>query len=153
MLREDVKVGAADLLNTTVPGKITAEGVRGNVATSLAYSAAWLGGNGCVPLNWLMEDAATAEITRVQLWQWVKYGLRTGDSGEVITAEWIDQLVDEIAPTLKSATITQENLDIVAKYLKAQVRKDWPSEFLTSDLMGYLAVRDGCPASWQRSVL
>ena len=148
-----MKVAAADLLNTKVPGQVTVEGVRSNVATSLAYSAAWLGGNGCIPPNWLMEDAATAEITRVQLWQWVKYGLRTGDSGEVITAEWIDQLVDEIAPTLKSATITQENLDIVAKYLKAQVRKEWPSEFLTSDLMGYLAVRDGCPAAWQRSVL
>ena len=148
-----MKVTGNDLLNTSVPGQITSEGVRSSVATSLAYSAAWLGGNGCIPLNHLMEDAATAEITRVQLWQWVKYGLRTGDSGEVITAEWIDQLVDEIAPTLKSATITQENLDIAAKYLKAQVRKDWPSEFLTSDLMGYLAVRDGCPAAWQRSVL
>ncbi len=151
--REDVKVTAADLLNTKVPGQITSEGVRSSVATSLAYSAAWLGGNGCIPLNWLMEDAATAEITRVQLWQYVKYSLRTADTSEVITAEWIDRLVDEIAPTLKSATITQENLDIVSKYLKAQVRKEWPSEFLTSDLMGYLAVRDGCPASWQRSVL
>ncbi|TFK91338.1 malate synthase [Polyporus arcularius HHB13444] len=151
--REDVKVTAADLLNTKVPGQITSEGVRSSVATSLAYSAAWLGGNGCIPLNWLMEDAATAEITRVQLWQYVKYGLRTADTSEVISAELIDRLVDEIAPTLKSATITQENLDIVSKYLKAQVRKEWPSEFLTSDLMGYLAVRDGCPASWQRSVL
>ncbi|KAI0358503.1 malate synthase [Trametes cingulata] len=151
--REDVKVAAADLLNTKVPGQITVEGVRSNVATSLAYSAAWLGGNGCIPLNWLMEDAATAEITRIQLWQWVKYGMRTADSGEVITAEWIDRLVDEIAPTLKSAAVTEENLDIVAKYLKGQVRKEWPSEFLTSDLMGYLAVRDGCPAQWQRSVL
>nr|VWO97010.1 Malate synthase (EC [Ganoderma boninense] len=100
-----------------------------------------------------MEDAATAEITRVQLWQYCKYGIRTSDTGEVITAQWIDRLVDEIAPTLKSAMLTEENLDIVSKYLKAQVRKEWPSEFLTSDLMGYLAVRDGCPAAWQRSVL
>ena len=151
--REDVRVTAADLLNTTVPGKITTAGVRGSVATSLAYSAAWVGGNGCIPLNYLMEDAATAEITRVQLWQYVKYGIRTSDSGQVITAEWIDSLVDEIAPTLKSAAVTAENLEIVSKYLKAQVRKEWPSEFLTSDLMGYLAVRDGCPAAWQRSVL
>ncbi|OSD06926.1 malate synthase [Trametes coccinea BRFM310] len=151
--REDVKVAAADLLNTNVPGQITSEGVRSNVATSLAYSGAWLGGNGCIPLNWLMEDAATAEITRIQLWQWVKYGMRTADTGEVITAAYIDKLVDEIAPTLKSATITEENLDIVSRYLKAQVRREWPSEFLTSDLMGYLAVRDGCPAAWQRSVL
>ncbi|TBU33689.1 malate synthase [Dichomitus squalens] len=151
--REDVKVAAADLLNTKVPGQVTTEGIRSNVATSLAYSAAWLGGNGCIPLNWLMEDAATAEITRVQLWQYVKYGIRTTDSGQVITPAWIDSLVDEIAPTLKTALVTEENLDIVAKYLKAQVRKEWPSEFLTSDLMGYLAVRDGCPAAWQRSVL
>ncbi|TBU61686.1 malate synthase [Dichomitus squalens] len=151
--REDVKVAGADLLNTKVPGQVTTEGIRSNVATSLAYSAAWLGGNGCIPLNWLMEDAATAEITRVQLWQYVKYGIRTSDSGQVITPAWIDSLVDEIAPTLKTALVTEENLDIVAKYLKAQVRKEWPSEFLTSDLMGYLAVRDGCPAAWQRSVL
>ncbi|KAI0775774.1 malate synthase [Trametes elegans] len=151
--REEVRVAAADLLNTNVPGKVTLEGVRSNVATSLAYSAAWLGGNGCIPLNWLMEDAATAEITRIQLWQWVKYEIRTADSGEVITAAWIDRLVDEIAPTLKSAAISDENLDIVSRYLKAQVRREWPSEFLTSDLMGYLAVRDGCPAQWQRSVL
>ncbi|KAJ2965695.1 hypothetical protein NUW54_g14034 [Trametes sanguinea] len=151
--REDVKVAAADLLNTNVPGQITSEGVRSNVATSLAYSGAWLGGNGCIPLNWLMEDAATAEITRIQLWQWVKYGMRTADTGEVITAAYVDKLVDEIAPTLKSATITEENLDIVSRYLKAQVRREWPSEFLTSDLMGYLAVRDGCPAAWQKSVL
>ena len=136
-----------------MPGQITVEGIRSNVATALGYSAAWLGGNGCIPLNWLMEDAATAEITRVQLWQWVKYGMRTNDTGEVITAKWIDVLVDEIAPTLQNATLTAENLEIVGKYLKAQVRKEWPSEFLTSDLMGYLAVRDGCPAAWQKSVL
>ncbi|KAH9858657.1 malate synthase [Lenzites betulinus] len=151
--REDVRVAAKDLLNTTVPGTITLAGVRSNVATSLAYSAAWLGGNGCIPLDWLMEDAATAEITRIQLWQWVKYGMRVADSGAVITADWVDTLVDEIAPTLLSPAISQENLDIVARYLKAQVRREWPSEFLTSDLMGYLAVRDGCPAQWQRSVL
>lgn len=153
VLREDVKVAGADLLDSTVPGAITVEGIRSNVATALAYSAAWLGGSGCIPLNYLMEDAATAEITRVQLWQWVKYGARASDSGEVITAEYVERVVDEVAPTLKSATLTEQNLDIVARYLKKQVRKEWPSEFLTSDLMGYLAVADGCPPQWQRSVL
>ncbi|OBZ70716.1 Malate synthase, glyoxysomal [Grifola frondosa] len=151
--REDVKVAAADLLSTNISGQITAEGIHNNVATSLGYSAAWLGGNGCIPMNYLMEDAATAEITRVQLWQYVKWGVRTSDSGEVITAEYVDRLVDEIAPTLKGPYATDQNLDVVAKYLKKQVRKEWPSEFLTSDLMGYLAVADGCPAQWQRSVL
>ncbi|KAI0786775.1 malate synthase [Abortiporus biennis] len=151
--REDVKVAAADLLNSKVTGKITAEGIRGNVATALAYSAAWLGGNGCIPLHNLMEDAATAEITRVQLWQYVKYGSRIVDSGEVVTVELVDRLVDELAPTLKSPLVKEQNLDIVARYLKKQVRQEWPSEFLTSDLMGYLAVADGCPPQWQRSVL
>ena len=149
-----MRVAASDLLSTSVPGgQITASGVRSNVECFLAYASAWIGGNGCIPLNHLMEDAATAEITRVQLWQWVKYGMRVADSGEVITAEWIDRLVDEIAPTLKSAAITEENLDIVARYLKKQVRQEWPSEFLTSDLMSYLAIADGCPPQFQRSAL
>ncbi|KIP11571.1 hypothetical protein PHLGIDRAFT_27815 [Phlebiopsis gigantea 11061_1 CR5-6] len=150
--REDVRVAAADLLSTAVPGKITAAGIRSSVATSLAYSGAWVGGNGCIPLNYLMEDAATAEITRVQLWQYVKYGSRM-DHGELVTAEYVDKLVDEIVPTLKSATITEKNLDIVARYLKKQIRQEWPSEFLTSDLMPYLAVADGCPPQFQRSAL
>lgn len=151
--REDVKVTAADLLNANVVGKITSEGIRGNVATSLGYSASWLAGNGCIPLNYLMEDAATAEITRVQLWQYVKYGSRISDTGELVTPEYIDKVVDQIAPTLKSAILTEKNLEIVGRYLKKQVRQEWPSEFLTSDLMTYLAIADGCPAKWQRSVL
>jgi malate synthase len=146
-------VAAADLLNSAVPGKITSEGIRSNVATALSYSAAWVGGNGCIPLNYLMEDAATAEITRVQLWQYVKYRSRVADTGEIVTAESIDKIVDEVVPTLKSGSVTEKNLDIVASYLKRQVRQEWPSEFLTSDLMTYLAIADGCPEKWQRSVL
>ncbi|CAL1706702.1 unnamed protein product [Somion occarium] len=126
--REDVRVAAADLLNTNIPGKVTSEGVRGNVATSLAYSAAWLGGNGCIPLNHLMEDAATAEITRIQLWQWVKYGIRISDTGELITADLIDRLIDEAVPTLTSALVKAQNLEIVARYLKNQVRQAWPTQ-------------------------
>lgn len=147
-------MAAADLLNTKVPGKVTAEGVRSNVATSLAYSGAWLGGNGCIPLNWLMEDAATAEITRVQLWQWVHHGSRL-DTGEPITAEYVDALVDQADAEVKKAVpaIKEEHLNIVKEYLKTQVRKPWPSEFLTSDLMPYLAAADGVPAKWQKSSL
>ncbi|KAI0266737.1 malate synthase [Gloeopeniophorella convolvens] len=152
--REDVRVAAADLLNTKVPGKITAEGVHSNVSTVLAYAGAWLGGNGCIPLNHLMEDAATAEITRVQLWQWVHYGTRD-DSGDTITAEYVDKLVDTAIPEVSKAvpSIKDEHLQIVAKYLRSQIRQPWPSEFLTSDLMSYLAAADGVPAKWQRSSL
>ncbi|MGI9202436.1 MAG: malate synthase A, partial [Woeseiaceae bacterium] len=71
-LRDDVQIGAADLLQ--VPkGKITESGLRDNISVAVQYLAAWLGGNGCVPINHLMEDAATAEISRAQIWQWVHH--------------------------------------------------------------------------------
>ena len=135
-------------------GRITSDGVRSNVATVLAYGSAWLSGNGCIPLNHLMEDAATAEIARVQLWQWVHYGARD-ETGTTITAEYIGRLIDATAPGIRKAVpaLRDDHLRIVAKYLKDQVRRQWPSEFLTSDLMPHLAAADGVPASWQRSVL
>ncbi|THU94189.1 malate synthase [Dendrothele bispora CBS 962.96] len=152
--REDVKVAAADLLNPKVPGKITEEGVRSNVSCALAYTASWIGGNGCIPLNYLMEDAATAEITRVQLWQWVKYACRL-DTGELITADYVDKRIDEIAPGIKKIApgVKDDNLKITVEYLKSQIRKEWPSEFLTSDLMPYLAIADGAEPKWQKSAL
>src|SRR6185295_2518080 len=71
-LRKDVNVVASDLL--AIPeGKITDAGLRNNVSVSLQYMAAWLAGNGCVPINNLMEDAATAEISRAQIWQWIRH--------------------------------------------------------------------------------
>ncbi|KAJ7045882.1 malate synthase [Mycena alexandri] len=152
--REEVRVAAADLLNTTVPGQITEAGVRENVSTSLAYTAAWIGGNGCIPLNYLMEDAATAEITRVQLWQWVKYGARM-DSGQPVTVEFVDNLVAELAPGVRKLTpgVKEEHVKVAVEYLKGQIRKQWASEFLTSDLMPYLALADGVPEKWQKAAL
>ncbi|KAH7888868.1 malate synthase [Phlebopus sp. FC_14] len=152
--REDVKVAAADLLNTDVPGKITEDGVRGNVSVALAYATAWIGGNGCIPVNYLMEDAATAEIARVQLWQWVKYGARM-DSGEPVTVQFVDHVITEQAPYIKSIApgIKEEHLRITTSYLQAQIRQQWPSDFLTSDLMPYLSAADGVEEKWQKSVL
>ncbi|TFK44117.1 malate synthase [Crucibulum laeve] len=154
VLRQEVKVSAADLLDTKVPGKITVEGVRDNISTCLAYTAAWMGGNGCIPFNYLMEDAATAEITRVQLWQWVHYGSRV-DTGLPITAEYIDGLIKELAPGIKKIApgVKDEHVSVAVDYLKGQIRKQWPSEFLTSDLMPYLAIADGVEPQWQRAVL
>jgi malate synthase len=83
-LREDVSVSAADLLR--IPeGRITEEGLRENVSVSLQYMAAWLCGNGCVPINNLMEDAATAEISRAQIWQWIRHAGGVLDDGRKIT--------------------------------------------------------------------
>ncbi|EIW82842.1 malate synthase [Coniophora puteana RWD-64-598 SS2] len=152
--REEVKVAAADLLSSDVPGKITEAGVRSNVDVGLAYSTSWIGGNGCIPVNYLMEDAATAEISRVQLWQWVKHGARL-DTGELITVEFVDRIIAEQAPGIKKIApgIKDEHLKITTAYLKSQIRQQWPSEFLTSDLMPYLTMADGVEEKWHRSSL
>ena len=72
--RDDVEVTARELLDVRVPGgRVTEAGVRGNVSVALQYLAAWLGGSGAVAINNLMEDAATAEIARSQLWQWIRH--------------------------------------------------------------------------------
>jgi malate synthase len=81
-MREDVEVSAADLLE--VPeGQVTRAGLRNNIDVGLRYLAAWLGGNGCVPIHHLMEDAATAEISRAQLWQWVRHATPLEDGNPV----------------------------------------------------------------------
>ena len=128
--------------------------MRENVAAALAYTSAWIGGNGCIPLNHLMEDAATAEITRVQLWQWVKYGSRL-ESGHPVTIDYVDALINELSPGIKKLVpgVTEEHVRVAAEYLRAQVRKQWPSEFLTSDLMGYLAAADGVDKAWLKATI
>jgi malate synthase len=91
--RDDVKITAAQLIE--VPkGTITEEGLRLNLRVGIQYVAAWLAGNGCVPLYNLMEDAATAEISRAQIWQWLKWGAKT-DQGVVINSALFDKIVPE----------------------------------------------------------
>ncbi|HEY1992465.1 MAG TPA: malate synthase A [Gammaproteobacteria bacterium] len=87
--REDVRVTAQELL--AVPdGSITARGVENNAEVCILYLAAWLGGNGCVPIHNLMEDAATAEISRTQLWQWRHRKDTKLDDGSALDAARID---------------------------------------------------------------
>lgn len=93
-LREDVHVTAADLLQV-VKGKITEAGLRDNISIGVQYMAAWLGGNGCVPINNLMEDAATAEISRAQVWQWVHHETGVLDEGRNVTYELFKTLLSE----------------------------------------------------------
>ena len=93
--RDDVIASAAALLDTTVPnGSITEAGVRQNVDVGIQYLAAWLGGNGAAAIYNLMEDAATAEISRSQIWQWVHLGAST-DSGVKIDRDLIDRIAEE----------------------------------------------------------
>jgi malate synthase len=93
--REDVSVTADQLLDVAAtPGAVTAAGVRGNASVAIQYLAAWLGGNGAVAINNLMEDAATAEISRSQIWQWIHNGVRLED-GVPVTRELVRGVVEE----------------------------------------------------------
>ncbi|MDQ2767648.1 MAG: malate synthase A [Gemmatimonadota bacterium] len=92
-LREDVHVTAAELLQTPT-GTRTEDGLRLNVRVGVQYIEAWLRGNGAVPLYHMMEDAATAEISRAQLWQWIRHAAAL-DDGRVVTREMVARVVDE----------------------------------------------------------
>jgi malate synthase len=99
--RQDVHVTASDLL--AVPeGTITEAGLRQNLNVGIGYIEAWLRGTGCVPLYHLMEDAATAEISRAQVWQWIRHGAKLGD-GRRIDAVLCRTLLDEELAKLRDA--------------------------------------------------
>ncbi|NYI72080.1 malate synthase [Naumannella cuiyingiana] len=94
-LREDVTPDDRALIDIeSTPGEITEAGVRTNVEVGIRYLEAWLRGNGAVAIHNLMEDAATAEISRSQLWQWINAGSQTSD-GTPITAQWVEAVIDE----------------------------------------------------------
>lgn len=95
-LREEVEVSAADLLAVSAtPGDITENGLRNNVEVALRYLAAWMGGLGAVAIHNLMEDAATAEISRSQIWQWIHNGITLADTGALVTRELVEQIIAE----------------------------------------------------------
>ncbi len=91
--RDDVRVTAKDLLAIT-DGNITEEGLRWNIDVGLQYLESWLRGSGCVPIYNLMEDAATAEICRAQVWQWIRHGAKLGD-GRPVTREMVRTVIAE----------------------------------------------------------
>lgn len=91
--RSDVHVTAAELVRAPT-GAVTQAGIRKNIRVGVQYLESWLGGNGCVPLYHLMEDAATAEICRAQLWQWLRHGTRTAE-GRAFTPDYFHELLGE----------------------------------------------------------
>jgi malate synthase len=100
--RPDVSVTAADLLNMNIEGgSVTEEGVRSNLYVAVAYVAVWLSGNGAVAIRNLMEDAATAEISRSQVWQQLNNRVTLADSGAVLTPELVRSLLDEEVARLR----------------------------------------------------
>lgn len=136
--REDVSVSAADLLEPS-EGEITEAGVRGNLMVAIRYMAAWLSGQGCVPINHLMEDAATAEIARAQIWQWIRHPAGRLNDGRDITAalvqSWHQEAVAAIRDELGAEAFESGCYEQAARLLHEVTASDEFVEFLT--LPGY----------------
>jgi len=100
--RPDVNVAAKDLLDFRPEAPITEAGLRNNISVGIQYLGAWLSGNGCVPVFNLMEDAATAEISRSQIWQWIRSPKGVLDDGRKVTKELFRSLLAEELPKVKT---------------------------------------------------
>jgi malate synthase len=133
-LREDVSVKGSELL--AIPkGDITEAGLRNNVSVSLQYMAAWLSGNGCVPINHLMEDAATAEISRAQIWQWIRHPGGVLADGRRITLEMFREMLsqeqDRLAALFGQERYAEGHFDAAAKLLDEITAAQEFDSFLT----------------------
>ncbi|MBL0079755.1 MAG: malate synthase A [Bacteroidetes bacterium] len=138
--REDVNVTAADLLK--VPeGTITMAGLKGNIDVGIQYLEAWLRGNGCVPIHNLMEDAATAEISRTQVWQWVKHPKAILDDGTKVTAELVRDLISAQKAEYKLQFGEKYNsgkYELAAQLFEKMSLSDELEEFLTLEAYNYI---------------
>ncbi len=130
-LLENFDTSAAEL---TAPcaGEITEAGVRKNVRVGTQYMAAWLMGNGCVPIDHLMEDAATAEISRAQLWQWAEHGASL-DDGRVVSREWLAGIFtgEREALQLNATAAERGAIERASRLLQEMTEKTEMAEFLT----------------------
>ncbi len=132
--RCDVRVSAADLLTLPTTVRISEQGVRTNVNVGIQYLESWLRGQGCVPINNLMEDAATAEISRAQLWQWVRHRANTID-GRAITAELVERIIREelarLRKELGNTRFESGKFDLASELFIQMTRSREFPEFLT----------------------
>ena len=127
--REDVHVAAEQLLDVkSTPGEVTEAGVRANIDVAIQYLASWLQGRGAVGIHNLMEDAATAEISRSQIWQWIKNDVKTADTGRPITKDWVLEQVEEITAALPGDP--EQWADAKATFLEVAVADEY-ADFLT----------------------
>ncbi|KAI0886011.1 malate synthase, glyoxysomal [Annulohypoxylon maeteangense] len=145
--REDVKIGQNDLLNMNVPGKITEEGIRKNLNIGLGYMEAWVRGVGCVPINYLMEDAATAEVSRSQLWQWVRHGVTTAE-GKKVDKAYALKLLKEQTEQLAANSPAGNKFALASQYFAGQITGEDYADFLTTLLYNEItSVGNAAPAS------
>jgi malate synthase len=135
-----VNVTAKDLLQVPT-GDITEDGVRANIRVGIQYVEAWLQGNGCVPLYNLMEDAATAEISRAQLWQWIKHEAIL-NNGSAITNErfqlWLKEELDGIQSEVGIDRFEQGKFKEASQLFSEMITKNEFDEFLTIPAYQYI---------------
>lgn len=125
-------VTARDLLSPFVANSnITEKGIRTNCIIGLSYIEAWLRNLGCVPINYLMEDAATAEVSRTQLWQWVTHGAKT-DEGKVVDKAYVNRLLDEEYDKLLKAAAPGNKFKKALAYFKPEALGEKYSDFVTT---------------------
>ena len=137
-LRDDVRVSPEQLLDMSVSGgSVSESGVRTNVDVALQYLDAWLRGTGAVAIHNLMEDAATAEISRSQLWQWLTHRVAVDGSG-TMSANTYRQIREQVVAELRQAAPAESRLDDAAALLDDLVLGEW-QDFLT--VPGYRLLR------------
>jgi len=132
--RPDVNVTAADLMDFQPEQPITEAGVRNNISVGIQYLGSWLGGNGCVPIFNLMEDAATAEISRSQVWQWIRSPKGKLDDGRKVTKEMVGAMIPEEMQKIRDllgSAFGDGKYDDAAKIFADLVNNDTFVEFLT----------------------
>ncbi len=134
--RADVKTTAADLLRFEPQTPITEAGLRFNIEVAIAYLGAWLAGTGCVPIHHLMEDAATAEISRSQVWQWVHSPHGVLDDGRKVTLPMVRAMIPAVLATINTGVQQQRfvpgDYEQAAKVFDQLVTKVPIVEFLTN---------------------
>ncbi len=135
--RPDVNVSARQLLDFQPEKPITEAGVRNNISVGIQYLGSWLAGNGCVPVYNLMEDAATAEISRSQIWQWIRSPKGVLDDGRKVTVELFRQFLAEELAKVKGAG-AEGRLDEAAKLFERITSDDQYVEFLTLPAYGLI---------------
>ena len=139
-LREDVNITAHDLLQ--VPsGDITESGIRTNIRVGIQYMEAWLMGNGCVPLYHLMEDAATAEISRSQLWQWIHHEAKLNDGRKIsvdLFDKWLEEEMQVIQSKIGETRFRSGKFGEASSLFSKMIIKDEFDEFLTLPAYNYL---------------
>src|SRR5436309_7053782 len=139
--REDVHVTAADLLK--IPeGTITEAGLRNNISVSLQYLESWLRGSGCVPINNLMEDAATVEISRSQIWQWIRHPKGILADGRKVTVELFRQIaaeeLEKIRAKVGEKQFAARKFQTASDILDSIITSEQFVEFLTLPAYQYL---------------